>query len=423
MNRTSRSVSLVLALAVTLVTLAPAAGAWEPRGGATFNNPKGSSAARWKIVHAVDKAVRQARRGSRIMISTYLMDSGSSANALLGARRRGVRVQIVMDGDVRTRHARRLARVFNRDNRPKLDGVDKKDGIPLKWGRDKSFVVFCDGACRGGPSNNHSKFYVFTKTGTASNVSMVSSSNLNSGGAQRGWNDLYTIKNRLSVVKHYAVVHAEMAEDARRGRYRQYVDGPFITRFYPKSTPGDPVIADMAKIRCHGARGGAGRGGRTAINVSMFAWNSTRGMATARRLVQLDRNGCDVSVIYGAPSRKVRDFLMASARRGGIKLWDSRFDRNDDGLFDLRVHHKYLLINGVYGGDKSSWRVHTGSQNWGRGTLRNGDENTLNVRSRPAYKQYMANWNQIARNASRRIVRVDARLLRYAEWYGSNVGS
>ena len=137
----------------------------------------------------------------------------------------------------------------------------------------------------------------------------------------------------------------------------------------------------------------------------MFAWNNDRGMQIAKRLVQLDSYGCDVSIIYGAPSAKVRDVLRASARNGGVKLWDSRFDRDGDGIFEIRVHHKYMLINGVYGGDRSSWRVHTGSQNWGRGTLRGGDENTLTIVSRAAYGQYMSNWSFTAKYGARRIGR------------------
>jgi hypothetical protein len=231
---------------------------------------------------------------------------------------------------------------------------------------------------------------------------MVSSSNLNRGGATLGWNDLYEADGKAAMVARYAAIHAEMARDTPSGdRYQEYHVGIFTLRFYPKPKGGDPVMSDLSKVRCHGATGGAGRGGRTAINVSMFAWNNDRGTAIAKKLISLDRDGCQVSVIYGAPSRAVRDLLMGSARRGGIKLWDSRMDRNGDGVFDLRVHHKYMLINGSYGGDHSSWRVHTGSQNWGRGTLRGGDENTLTIASRGAYRQYIANWDHVAANSRR----------------------
>lgn len=401
--RGSRSYrSLVVLIATVLITSlwAPAAAAWEPQGGLVYNNPQAGYGPTWKIINHLQRSIRSAKPGSRISISTFLMDGKKSADALLKARKRGVKVQIVMDGDdARTHQGKRLARILNRDNKPKAK-------IPQRWGRDKSYVVFCEGSCRGGQANNHSKFYVFTRTGTARNVVMVSSSNLNKGGAVKGWNDLYITKGNRKLVQHYTGIHAEMSKDTPTGdRYRQFRVGKFTSRFYPKPQGKDPVINDLKKVRCKGANGGAGRKGRTKINISMFAWNNVRGMSIARRLLKLDKAGCDVSIIYGAPSRQVRNLLTKSARKGGVKLWDSRQDRNGDGIFDLRVHHKYMLISGRYGGDRSAWRVHTGSQNWGRGTLRGGDENTLNIVSRKAYRQYMKNWNHIASHGSRRIGR------------------
>lgn len=371
-----------------------------------FNNPQGNHAARWRIVDAVDNAVRHSPRGSRILVAGYLMDSKPSADALLAARRRGVKVQIVIDGnDGRTGQTRRMARVLNRDNRPRAKGVYKSDGILRKWGRDRSFLHFCKGTCRGhGDGNTHTKFYAFTKSGRSRNVVMVSSSNLNKGGAGKGWNDMYVMRDRRALMRDYTLIHEQMAQDRSFGRknYRQFVAGNVTARFFPRPKGPDPAVQDMKNIRCRGVNGGAGRGGRTALNVSMFGWNNDRGMAIARRLVRLDRLGCNVSIIYGAPSAQVRDFLAGSARRGGVKLWDSRIDRNEDGFFDLRVHQKYLLINGHYGRDHSAWRVHTGSQNWGKGTLRKGDENTINIVSRKAYAQYIRNWDHIA-SRSRRI--------------------
>ncbi len=387
-----------LALLLTAVLmgtlLAPAAAAWQPPGGAVYNNPYGSHADKWRIVETVQQAVRNAPRGSTIMMTMFLMDGKKTADALIAARNRGVNVQLVFDGnDGRSAMARRMARVFNRDNKP-------GQPIPARWGADQSFVVFCSGSCRGaGPHNNHTKFYAFTRTGTASNVVMVSSSNLNAGGAVRGWNDMWIAKGRAKMLSQYAQIHGEMSRDKPAGnRYRQLGDGNLTSRFFPKPKGADPVMADLNKVRCRGATGGAGRNGRTAINVSMFAWNGDRGMKIARKLVRLDRDGCDVSIIYGAPSKQVRLLLSGSARRGGVKLWDSRYDRNGDRVFDVRTHEKYMLINGRYGADSSAWRVHTGSQNWGRGTLRGGDENTLTVVSRGAYGRYISRWDYIARH-------------------------
>lgn len=393
--------ALVVGLVVALLGAAPAA-AWEPPEGAVFNNPYGKSGAKARIVNTIRKAVREAPPGSTITMSMFLMDGKASADDLVNAHKRGVHVQLVFDGDDgRSAMARRMANEFNADNLP-------DQPIPARWGLDQSFVSFCNGSCRGGnasSNNNHTKFYTFTHTGTARNVVMVSSSNLNKGGVVKGWNDMWVAKGRPKMLQDYADIHQEMAQDQPVGnRYRELSDGNLISRFYPKPSGSDPVMDDLNQVSCRGATGGAGRKGRTLINVSMFAWNNVRGEAIARKLISLDRSGCDVRIIYGAPSKRVRLMLSASARKGQVKLWDSRVDRNGDRIYDIRTHHKYWLINGRYGGDSASWRVHTGSQNWGRGTLRGGDENTLSIVSRAAYSQYLSNWNTVLKR-SRRIGR------------------
>ncbi|HEX6246877.1 MAG TPA: phospholipase D-like domain-containing protein [Nocardioidaceae bacterium] len=393
--------------ALVLVASAPAAAAWEPQGGAVFNNPGGTYQERWRILRAVDEAIRNAAPDSKIMISSFLMDTKSTADALLAAHDRGVAVQMVLDRHADTRQSRRVARRVNKDNIDPETGLPPVDdaGDPLQWGPDDSFVVICRYACRGpGRGINHAKFYVFTETGTAKNVVMVSSSNLNRGGALKGWNDLYTMKNKPAILRDFQAIHREMAEDTAPDgdRYREFVRGRFTTRFFPMTEDGDPRMADLSKVRCRGARDGAGRNGRTVINISMFLWKGTQGARLARRVVELDRLGCDVSVIYGAPDKEVRRILTRSARRGGIKLWNSRWDNTGDGVMDFRVHHKYMLVSGSYDGDPSSWRVHTGSLNWAGG-LRANDENNLTVVGRGAYTSYLRNWNLVRRGWTHRV--------------------
>jgi hypothetical protein len=253
-------------------------------------------------------------------------------------------------------------------------------------------------------TNNHSKFYLFSQTGTAGHVVMTSSSNLNREGAIRGWQDLYVVKGRPGMFGDFAGIHAEMAEDTSGDGdpFREFVRTPFTYRFFPTTGDRDPRLEDLSRVRCRGATGGAGRNGRTALNIAMFAWGGERGKLLAERLVELDNHGCDVSVIYGAPRKEVTDILKRSARRGGIKLWDSRFDHNRDGVVDVRVHQKYTLISGVYAGDTSSWRVHAGSLNW-QGALNRGDDFSINIARRAAYRQYLDNWRYIARYGARRI--------------------
>lgn len=391
---------LVLAMVFTM-GISPAS-AYEPPHGAVFNVPRpwGGTAAKYRIVRTVERAINKTRpvatdRHPVILISSFLFDRKQSADALINARNRHVSVRVILDGDVDNRQERRLARVLNRDN------VGRLSSNPASWGRDGSYVKKCRGSCRGGGGNMHSKFYAFSHTGTTRNVVMVSSSNLNKGGAVAGWNDLYIIKRRPRTFAEFTKIHQEMVDDVRAGADKvEFVDGPFTSRFFPMdnaSKANDPTLDDLDHIRCKG-----GDWGRTQINISMFYWAGKRGTYLAQKLLGLARAGCRVSIIYGAPSKDIRLLLSKYARRHLINLYDSRKDLNGNGTYDVRTHGKYVLIKGRYRGDRHARVVMTGSQNWVGGSLSKGDEVTLNVKLASAYHKYVVNWGVI-RKHSRRI--------------------
>jgi phosphatidylserine/phosphatidylglycerophosphate/cardiolipin synthase-like enzyme len=366
---------------------------WQPPTGAVFNHPRGTTAARWRIVRTVNAAVNNAWPCSQVWMTLYLMDHRPTVDALIAARNRGVQVRVVLDNDhANNAMTQRLARALNGDN-GKPDPRQPAAG-PLKWGPDGSFVKFCAGSCRGGYGVNHSKFYVFSRTGRAANVAMVSSSNLNHGGANLGWNDMYVLRSAALVNNAragFARIHDEMAQDRNLGadRYRTMTSGAFTTRFFPTFDGADPVYADLGRIKCR-----YGASGRTRVNISMFQWMHGRGIKFAKRVIALGRAGCDVRVLYGAPGAEVRKRLNTAARNKRIMVWNTRFDKNRDGKPDYRVHHKYVAINGMYAGQVSR-RVLTGTQNWSGNSTRGTDENTLTVVSGAAHKQYMNNWNLI----------------------------
>ena len=397
---------LFLALALVLTTgIGPASAAYAPPRGPTFNTPRpwGSHAQRYHIVRTVDTAIDHTSPTSWdphpvIYISLFLLDDKTSVDALINARNRGVSVRVVLDPDITGHQADRLTTVLNLDNHPDVHGPISSD--PETWGKDQSYVLRCNGSCRGGGGNVHTKFYAFSHSGDVRNVVMVSSSNLNAGGALNGWNDLFVMEQRPTTFAYYAKIHAEMTDQTRAsGGLDQVVDGPFTSRFFPmqnasKST--DPTMRDLNKIRC------SSNFGRTRINVSMFYWSGTRGAYLASKLINLGRQGCIVSVIYGAPSKQVRLQLRAAAVKHLINVYDSRWDLNGDGYYDVRTHGKYLLVKGTYAGNRSAHLVSTGSQNWVGGSLTIGDEVTLNIALASAYTKYMNNWN-VVRNHSRRI--------------------
>ena len=323
---------LVITLALVLATgVGAAEAAYAPPGGATFNVPRpwGTSAQRWHVVRTVDTAIRNVRPTSWdphpvIYISLFLLDDKPSVDALIGARNRGVSVRVVLDPDIIGHQANRLTRALNRDNHPAVNGPITSN--PLTWGKDQSYVLRCQGSCRGGGGNVHTKFYAFSHTGSVKNVVMVSSSNLN-------------------------------------------------------------------KIRCGSAFG------RTRINVSMFYWSGARGQYLASKLIALGRAGCQVSVIYGAPSKAVRLQLRAAAVKHLITVYDSRWDLDYNGTYDVRTHGKYVLVKGTFGGNRSAHLVMTGSQNWVGGSLSIGDEVTLNIALTSAYNRYIRNWDLIRRHS------------------------
>lgn len=431
-------------LASTLAAVAPAS-AYAPPGGGTFNVPKpwGTSTQHWRIVRHVERAIRATRPRPRdrtpvILITTFLLDRTASVDALVAACRRGVSVRVILDEDIVNRNSKRLIRVLNADNvrdanhdgvpdhppkagrcnRPlrhrvtaetaqltddqALRSVSRPTDSPVTWGRDRSYVKRCEGSCRGAGGNMHSKFYAFSNTGKSRNVVMVSSSNLNRGGAFLGWNDLYTMRNRPKSFAVYRRIHREMTDDDRAGDGKvQVVDGPYTSRFFPMrraTRANDPTLADLRRIGCRSALG------RTSVHVSMFYWAGRRGNYLADKLFDLARHGCRVSIVYGAPSRQIAARLRDAARRHLVDLWDSRWDFNQDGFNEVRTHAKYVLVKGRYGSDASSWQVLTGSQNWVAGSLSRGDETSLNIALRSAYADYIADWNDIRRH-SRRVPR------------------
>ena len=438
---------LALVLSASIVGV-PAVNAYEPASGATFNVPRpwGSDAEKYRLVRKVEEAIRRTPGPTAhdpeptIMVATFLFDRRQSVDALIDACRRGVSVRVIMDGDVDTRVAKRLVAKLNGDNVTDDNHDGKPDSRPrtgrcgrplhqgkqaalrtrtrplsgpslraslaapsadeVTWGKDKSYVKKCSGSCRGAGGNMHTKFYLFNRTGSARNVVIVSSSNLNAGGAVRGWNDMWTMKGRPKSYAAYAAIHREMTDDKRAGTGKvEVVDGPFTSRFFPMRNAGkrrDPTMQDLNKVRCTSSLG------RTQINVSMFYWAGTRGNYIATKLLSLARNGCHVSIIYGAPSVQIAERLRTAAGNGLIDLWDSRWDFDHNHEVDVRTHAKYFLVKGTYAGDRSARLVSTGSQNWVAGSLSKGDENTLNIRLAGAYAAYMRDWNMI-RNHSRKL--------------------
>ncbi|KAA1420327.1 hypothetical protein F0U44_07910 [Nocardioides humilatus] len=441
-----RRVVVLLAMLLPLAFLpATHAGAYEPEGGATFNTPIpwGTAGERVHIVAKVEAAIRKIRPTKRdphpqLIIAAYLFDRKKSADAIIGACRRGVAVRVIIDRAVVSKPLRRIVTTLNADNVRDSDhnGVADNDpragrcnralpaengglrtkadrhGIPLMrgtemrqsiheplgrevtWGRDGSYVLQCSGSCRGGEeANMHAKIYAFSSLGTANNVVMFASTNLNSGGINSGWNDLISMKNRPKTFQFVDKMHRLMTAQKHAGRQLvELKDGPYTTRFFPMVGVGkkrDPLMVDLRKVKC------SSDFGPTQIYIQQFWWNGHRGNYIWDRIHTLARNGCKVHVIFGAADSGLLR-RMRAARSGNFEIWDSRWDSSDiDGCVNTRTHMKNIAIKGTYGRDRKYAGVWTGTANWATGSLTRGDEVTLNVKSLPLFKQYAARWQTV----------------------------
>jgi phosphatidylserine/phosphatidylglycerophosphate/cardiolipin synthase-like enzyme len=382
------SSALLLAVAATLIVSSGALG-YTPRRGPVFNRPApvGTTRQQEAIQTKIDNSIDAAPRGSTIRIATYGIDRIDSAKKLLRAHRRGVNVQIVINPKRRPLATRML-----------------KHGLGSHIDH-KSFIKFCIRGCRGRAANMHAKFYTFSQSGAAKDVVILGSTNLTQSQISDAWNDSYTIVGNKRIFTAYKDVFAQMKLDKRiRNPYRQMTAGRFTNYLFPR--PGatmqeDPVYQALSSIRCNAAAGGAGENGHTIVRVAMFSILENRGLYLARKLVALDDAGCDVHVIYGAPSHDVVRVLNESGPHGGVVVRDSRYDLNGDGKVDHYDHTKFLLIDGAIKGNPSAWVTYTGSENWTALALHRSDEDMIRIASRHVYYQYVGDFADIAHNGSR----------------------
>jgi phosphatidylserine/phosphatidylglycerophosphate/cardiolipin synthase-like enzyme len=386
--------STAMLLAVVAVVLCSAGAlAYAPPPGPVFNRPApiGTESQQEAIQTQISNAIDGAPKGSTIRIATYGIDRVDSARKLLRAHRRGVNVQIVINPQRRPEATRML-----------------KAGLGSHIRRN-SFIKFCIRGCRGRAASMHAKFYTFSRSGTAKDVVILGSANLTESQISHAWNDSYTLVGNKTIFDAYANVFAEMKLDTPiRHPYRQLTAGRYTNYLFPRpgaSREEDPVYQALSAVRCNAAADGAGVHGHTRIRVAMFSILERRGLYLAQKLHELDDAGCDVHVIYGAPSKDVVEELNKPGPHGGVVVRDSRFDDNGDGVSERYDHTKFLLINGAVKGDTSAWLTYTGSENWTSLALHRGDEDMIRIDSRRVYNQYTAEFNDIAQHGSRAVTK------------------
>jgi len=378
-------------------------GVWAPGhysvpGGATFNNPYGSTGVkRRNLTHVINTinsmpgyrvgSVNSCPRDpaqypSTIRISLYSSTDMAFARALVNASRRCVSAQLLMNNHLGPKTV------------PAIRYMQKYLG-PYPFAGStarRSFAHRCHYGCRGG-GVLHSKFYLFDSPLVAPGgvpirgTVMAGSSNMTSNAAGVQWNDLYTVKNRAGLLNGFTSVFNIMKRDHDQRRTLSVNDGIYSAVFMPLTPhPADPTMSALRSIRCVGAT--TGSAGHTVVYINMHAWFELRGYALAHRVRWMADHGCQVNILYSFMSRTVYNILRGAPR---MSLRRTTFPKADGIHAKHFTHMKMIAADGYVGSDRGAKVVWTGSNNFtNSGT--HFDEVTLRVASAAAYSQYRAHY-------------------------------
>lgn len=356
---------------------------WEPPTGAFFNIPRGTDLSKqWTIERQIVGAINHTPKGEYIRISVFSFDRMPVADALIAARKRGVRVQILMNN--------------HQQNAP-MYKMYKQIG---KSRKKRNFAYRCTFGCRSGFENLHSKFFLFSKTGGAENVVMLGSTNLTANAAINQWNDLYVMKDAAKMHSTFVTLFNQMRKDkkVKKPYYKVDLGKRYQLQVLPFNAfnkRNDPMMKVLNKVKCTGAYGAPGGvKGRTMIRIHMHAWHTKRGEWLAAKTRALYAAGCDIKIIYGMASAPVRKIFATKTSRGALPVHINGYDTDLDGLIDLYGHEKMLTIAGNWDGDTKARYTWTGSSNWANSGMR-GDELIFRIKGDGVLRTYHKNFNYI----------------------------
>lgn len=362
------------------------AATWRPPGGASFNVPRAEPEFEWRSEKRIWYAIRNARKGSMIRVTIFSLDRKPMAEALVAARRRGVRVQVLLNNHQFTPAMRIL-----------------RNGIGTDRTRS-SFMWVCRYGCRSTGENLHTKMYLFSHTGAAQYVTMTGSHNLTGNAAVNQYNDLFTVRDHRAVYSAFNALFVRMMRDRPDSPlyYRKVIGTKYELQVLPVPNFGpnnDPMMDVLNRVRCHGATGGTGTNGRTKIRIANGAWDGYRGTYLAQKVRRLYGAGCDVRVIYGLAGKSVRDVFANRTVRGYLPVHVNGYDTDGDQLIDLYNHQKIITISGNWGGSSAAEYTWTGSSNWNNAGAK-GDEIIFRIAGPGAGDRYRMNFDFIWRERS-----------------------
>lgn len=327
--------------------------------GPTFNHPYTNPyTTRTKVI----SAIRHTRRGRKIRAMTWSFYDSLITDALIDAHRRGVSVRLIMSYGLSTEPD--AGANFRRLKAALRHNAGRRPGM-------RSWARTCDHSCRGGGGAMHFKWISFSRTGVSRNVVMEGSANLNIRAAIDQWNDFFTTKDP-AIYNVYQKVFEQSKQD-RAFKTITMRSGDYKVWFSPRRD--NQQLRLLRRTRCSGPLG------TTVIRIAAAVIRGSYGQAIARRLRELDNQGCNILLTFTIMDRE------SSAIMSGIPKRHLVYDHNDDGLYDEYLHMKAMSIDGRMRNKPRAHVVYQGSANWSN-PMYTSDEQGMIINSRRTATKY-----------------------------------
>ncbi|HEY5821326.1 MAG TPA: phospholipase D-like domain-containing protein [Propionibacteriaceae bacterium] len=363
---------------------------YSPRDGVYFNNPYGTYYDKYPIINEVSRTIDSVPRGSKIRMAVYSFTREDTAAKVIAAYKRGVAIQILVDS-----HSKEYP---GTQQLMKVLGTNKKKA---------SFITWCKQSCMSSQESlMHAKLYLFTRAGDTSLVSMVGSGNISTSPTSQAWNNMVTMTNNKTLYDSNVRYFNDMLKDKSWSNYYRTTESSYYKEyFFPRtwSKDSDSMLTVLNGVDCK-ARPAPGYGdsrGRTVVKVGMYAWTYGRNNL-AKKLVSLKSQGCNVEVTYSGErvDAAIIKTLLTRTTKGVIPVYNGRLKADYDTPY---MHHKNVLINGVYYGNTANKAVYTGTANFTNNTQRECNEIMLRIGRNDFYDQFDANYNLIRDNYTKKV--------------------
>jgi phosphatidylserine/phosphatidylglycerophosphate/cardiolipin synthase-like enzyme len=350
-----------------------------PADDVVFNNPAGSPADQLAVMNQVKDAVDSVPGNSYIRFAVYSFSWNPMASALIAAHKRGVNVRLLVDSHTETTEIKTLRSELKKST---------------QYG-NKSYLKTCKYSCMSNkPSFIHSHLYLFSRAGSATRVSMISSANPAGTGITESWNNTYTVDDSTLYNANVDNFNDMLPDKTNTNYYHTVESGTYKEYFFPRagSTKNSDTIYNILNdVSCP-----------STIKLSTYFWTNLR-LYLAEKLRDLKKKGCTVEVIYpdGPGGQDTIESKVTAALVGGkgpiVPTYNTRAYK---GFY---MHNKVLLISGTYQGLGNQKIVYTTSQNLTKTSLRESNEVMLRIPDARIYGKYAGNFDFIRDNYTKSV--------------------